>query len=243
MRSFFSIRWILSHLFVLAMVVLMVNLGFWQLRRLDERKAMNAQIRLAQAADPVDIADLLDVNDSPADFTPVSASGVYDVDNEVLIANRTFESQAGSWLVTPLTLDDGRVVAVVRGWVPRLWVAGSDTRDGAAPTGRVIVGGVTFSSLGGGRVADAKVSGLPEFNRMDITKFVEATGIPFETTWIRLETQDPPPGVLPIAVPKRVLDNGTHLSYAIQWFFFSSATIVVYYLILRNKKRELALEP
>jgi len=242
MRPFFSIRWILSHLFVLAMVVLMVNLGLWQLRRLDERKATNAEIRLALANAPVDISDLLDVATPPADFTPVGASGVYDIGNEILIANRTFESQAGSWLVTPLELDDGRVVAVVRGWVPRLWVAGSDTRDGDAPTGRVALTGVTFASLDGGRVADAKVSGLPEFNRMDTTRFIEATGVPFETTWIRLETQDPPPGVLPIPVPKRVLDNGTHLSYAAQWFFFSTATIVVYYLILRNKKRELALE-
>ena len=32
-------KWILSHLFVVALVVLMINLGFWQLRRLDQRRA------------------------------------------------------------------------------------------------------------------------------------------------------------------------------------------------------------
>ena len=40
--------WILSHLFVLACVVAFVSLGLWQLRRLDERKAYNAQVRAAQ---------------------------------------------------------------------------------------------------------------------------------------------------------------------------------------------------
>ncbi|MSX34916.1 MAG: SURF1 family protein, partial [Actinobacteria bacterium] len=35
-------RWILSHLFVLVVVVTMINLGFWQVNRLDERKAANA---------------------------------------------------------------------------------------------------------------------------------------------------------------------------------------------------------
>ena len=29
-------KWILSHLFVFVLVVTMINLGFWQLRRLDE---------------------------------------------------------------------------------------------------------------------------------------------------------------------------------------------------------------
>ena len=36
--------WIISHIFVTALLVSTVNLGFWQLRRLDERKVNNAQI-------------------------------------------------------------------------------------------------------------------------------------------------------------------------------------------------------
>ncbi len=207
MRPFFSFRWILSHIFVVSMVVLMVNLGFWQLRRLDERKASNIEIGLAMTKAPVDLAGLLDAGEVPTDYTPASVSGVHDPTGEMLIANRTFESRAGSRLVTPLLLDDGRVIAI-----------------------------------GGGRVADTKVRGLPELNRMDVTRFDEVTGLSFETTWVRLQTQDPPLGNLPVPVPMRVLDEGPHLSYAVQWFFFSTATVVVYYLILRAKKRELALE-
>ena len=36
--------WIISHIIVLALLVSTVNLGFWQLRRLEERKSNNAQI-------------------------------------------------------------------------------------------------------------------------------------------------------------------------------------------------------
>jgi len=241
MRPFFSFRWILSHLFVLFMVVFMVNLGFWQLRRLDERKASNVEIRTAMADAPVDFASL-PTGESPPAYTPVKVSGVYDTAHEMLIANRTFDSQAGSWLVTPLDLDDGRVVAVVRGWVPRLWVAGSDTRDAGAAAGHVSVEGLTFDSIPGGKVADSPVAGLPELNRMDVSRFDEVTGLLFETTWIRMQSQVPEQGVLPVPVPVRELDNGPHLSYALQWFFFSSGTVVVYYLILRRKKQEWALE-
>ncbi len=241
MRRFFSFAWILSHLFVLFMVVFMVNLGFWQLRRLDERKASNTEIRTAMAADPVDF-DSLSPTEPPPAYTPVVVSGQYDGSHEMLIANRTFESQSGSWLVTPLKLDDGRVIAVVRGWVPRLWVAGSDTRDASAPSGRVTIEGLTFESLAGGKVASESVAGLPELNRMDASRFDEVTGLSFEQTWIRLQAQVPEQGVLPVPVPVRDLDNGPHLSYAIQWFFFSTATVVVYYLILKRKSEEWAKE-
>ena len=34
-------RWLLSHLLIVVLVVVMISLGFWQLRRLDERKTYN----------------------------------------------------------------------------------------------------------------------------------------------------------------------------------------------------------
>ena len=41
-RFLFSPRWLGFHLLVIVGIVTMVSLGFWQLRRLDERKAFNA---------------------------------------------------------------------------------------------------------------------------------------------------------------------------------------------------------
>ena len=38
-------RWILSHRLVLLLIIVMINLGFWQLRRLDEKKTINAHVR------------------------------------------------------------------------------------------------------------------------------------------------------------------------------------------------------
>ena len=57
MRRLGSPGWVASHLFVAAMVVLMVNLGFWQLRRLDERQVDNAAIASSMSLTPVDIAE------------------------------------------------------------------------------------------------------------------------------------------------------------------------------------------
>ena len=235
MRALASGGWIVSHIFALAMVVLMVNLGFWQLRRLDERRTDNAEIAAAMSQDPFDIAAHLDRRGLPPEYTAVAATGTYLADAEVRIGNRSSGGQPGFWLATPLELDDGRAVAVVRGWVPRRTLTGLDERSTAPPEGEVVVAGLAFDSVGGGRVAETAPTEVPEISRMDLDRYAEVSGIDVEGVWIRLRAQSPPqPEGLPEPVPDPDLGEGPHLSYAFQWFFFSAGAIVVYGLILRR---------
>ena len=235
MRRLASPGWIASHIFALAMVVLMVNLGFWQLRRLDERRTSNAEIAAAMTQAPSDIAAHLDIRGLPPEYTAVAAAGTYLSDAEVRIGNRSSGGQPGFWLATPLQLEDGRVVAVVRGWVPRRSLVGLDDRSAAPPAGEVTVAGLAFDSVDGGKVAETAPGETPEISRMDLDRFEEVSGVDVEDTWIRLRAQSPPqPEELPVPVPDPDLGDGPHLSYAFQWFFFSAGAIVVYGLILRR---------
>ena len=238
MRRLASPGWVASHLFALAMVVLMVNLGFWQLRRLDERRADSAAIASAMSHAPSDIAAYLDSRGLPPEYTAVAARGVYLPEAEVRIANRSRGGQPGFWLATPVELADGRAVAVVRGWVPRRSVVGLDDRSAAPPAGEVTVAGLAFESVGGGRVAVTDPGETPEISRMDLARFEEVSGVDVEGVWIRLRAQSPAqPEGLPEPVPDPNLGEGPHLSYAFQWFFFSAGTVVVYALILRRALR------
>ena len=235
MRRLASPGWIVSHIFALAMVVLMVNLGFWQLRRLDERRADNAEIAAAMSQAPFDLAAHLDTRGLPPTYTAVAAAGTYLSGAEVRIGNRSSGGQPGFWLATPLELADGRAVAVVRGWVPRRVLSGQDDRSPAPPQGEVIVAGLAFESVGGGRVAEVAPGETPEISRMDLDRFAEVSGVDVEDVWIRLRAQSPPqPDGLPVPVPDPDLGEGPHLSYAFQWFFFSAGAVVVYGLILRR---------
>ena len=58
-RFLFSPRWIGFHLLVIVGIVLMINLGFWQLRRLDERQAFNAQVTSRIDLPPTPLDDVL----------------------------------------------------------------------------------------------------------------------------------------------------------------------------------------
>ncbi|MCE2512807.1 MAG: SURF1 family protein [Acidimicrobiia bacterium] len=235
MRRLASGGWIVSHIFALAMVVLMVNLGFWQLRRLDERRADNAQVAAAMSQAPSDIAAYLDTRGLPPEHTAVAARGTYLSGAEVRIGNRSSGGQPGFWLATPLELGDRRAVAVVRGWVPRRALTGIDDRTTAPPAGDVTVVGLSFDSVAGGQVAETAPGETPEISRMDLDRFEEVSGVDVEGVWIRLQAQSPPqPEGLPEPVPDPDLGEGPHLSYAFQWFFFSAGAVVVYTLILRR---------
>jgi len=235
MRRLASPGWIASHLFVVVMVVLMFNLGLWQLRRLDDRRTDNTVIAAAIAAEPVDVAAYLDEFGAPPDYTAVATTGTYLADVEVRIANRSSGGQPGFWLATPLQLQDGRIIAVVRGWVPRRILADLDDRSVAAPTDSVIVAGLAFESVSGGRVAQVSLGDTPEISQVDLIRFAEVTGLDVEDVWIRLRAQSPTQtDGLPVPVPDPDLGEGSHLSYAFQWFFFTAGTVVVYGLILRR---------
>lgn len=236
MRALLTPKWVLSHLFVLAMVVLMVGLGFWQLDRLGDRRDRNDEVRAALEAEPEDLGVVLREGRTLPDHHAVVVRGEYLDGLSFLVANRTFDTQAGGWLVTPVESTDGTVV-VSRGWVPRRWTAGEDSRDLGAPAGPVEILGRAFASVGGGRIGTGDVSVLPEVNRMDLAVIEEWIGRPIAPLWVQLDEPAPPAGELPIPVPPASLDEGPHLSYAFQWFFFSVGTVVAYGLILRRQLR------
>ncbi|HMG40641.1 MAG TPA: SURF1 family protein [Acidimicrobiales bacterium] len=228
--------WILSHLLVVLLAVVMVNLGFWQLHRLDERKAENALIEARQERDPVALDDVLtaDADDATVDelrARPVTLEGRYDDDATVTVHNRTQDGVPGDWMVTPLVLEGGDRVGVIRGFVG-LGPEG-DPYPAAAPEGRVEVEGAVMVP----RLQDRTV-------RKDLEDLLAAPDtLP---VLVRAEESDPPepaaaaedgssdPRETLVPLPPPELSERNHLSYAFQWFIFSTIAVVGYPLVLRR---------
>ena len=136
-RFLFSPRWLGFHLLVIVGIVTMVNLGFWQLRRLDERKAFNAQVSERIADPPAPLDDVLAAGADPdsVEWRSVTARGTYLPAEQFLVVNRSQDGIGGTMVVTPLQLADGRVLLVERGFMP------GTTPPPAAPAGTVDVVG------------------------------------------------------------------------------------------------------
>ena len=244
MRMFLTPKWMLSHLFVVSMLAVMTAAGFWQLDRLDQRKASNDEIRAASEAAPVPVEDLLarvaSGNDVP-DQTAVIVEGRFLDERNLLIANRTFDTEPGFWWVTPVELDDGQIVVVSRGWIPRDVASGESPQPIEAPADPARIGGRLFESVDGGRIG-SEIDGVPQLSRLDLDAVEEVLDLDVADRWVQATDPDWERGVLPIPVPRPTLDEGPHLSYAFQWFFFTTATIVAYGLILRRRRREAEIE-
>ena len=244
----------------------MIWLGFWQLNRLADLRAENNLRRQVMSRQTFDItqpdniiaADGVEVSDDEGDdagqpsshaalsaslvnYSPVTVTGVYKSDSEVQIGHRSYHGQPGVWLATPLSMSDGRKVLVVRGWVPRRVLAGLDSRPTSPPEGKVVVSGLAFTSVDGGKIAETAVGMTPELSQVDLNRFTEVTGVQVLDMWVRLVEQSPSQSDLPVPVEGLSLDDGPHLSYALQWFFFSLGTVVAYVLILRRVMTQTAI--
>jgi cytochrome oxidase assembly protein ShyY1 len=232
-------KWLLFHLGVLLLVVAMVNLGLWQLRRLDQKRTFNAEVRSHQEVAPRPVGDVLpssfDGDPKDLQWYRVTATGSYLTDEQVLVVNVSQDGTPGVDPVVPLQLDDGRLLLVNRGFVP----AGSTVPD--APSGQVeILGRLRPSQQRGtGELSDPADGQLAEIHRVDVDRLqmqLDGQTLPMYVDLLASSPAEPSAQIVPVAAPE--LDEGPHLGYAIQWAIFSVAVIVGWVLALRRSIRK-----
>lgn len=237
-------RWLLSHVLVAALVMGMIGLGLWQLGRLDDRRDRNALIeqRTDEPAAPLEAVIGIDDGGSAADgvrFRRIEVSGTYEDGSDVLVRNRTFDGQPGSWLLATLRLEDGSAVVVSRGWVPVTGEQDPPT-ESLAPDGPVRVEGVVEVTQERGRFGstDPAEGTLRRVARVDVERLAEQIDGPTYPVWVQATTERPDPGDLPVPVEPPELDEGPHFSYAMQWFTFTLIALIGYPLVLRRVARQ-----
>src|SRR5438552_720919 len=157
-------RWILSHILVLVLIVVMINLGFWQLRRLHEKTTLNDHVRSRGSLPTESITSLVPPGSTRAStrdvqWRRVTATGTYRVADELVVSNRTVSGQPGFWVLTPLVMSDGTIVPVVRGFVFREAFEDHGIADVAAPSGEVSIEGALQSAPTSGRFGEERSRG------------------------------------------------------------------------------------
>lgn len=240
LRLLRSPRWIVGLVVALVTVFVFVNLGLWQMRRLEDRRATNAEIAAARDREPIDLETFLAEGGDPTDllWRQVEVSGEYVPGRQVLLSGRSHKSQAGHNVLTPLVLPSGGVLIVNRGWIP--FEMGDDGGTGPpAPEGRVTVVGTIRADEGsgllGGTTGDQPVRRIGSIDLARLGADQEI-GTVFDV-YLQLQDQDPPPGVLPEPVPLPETSEGSHLSYAVQWFLFAGIVLIGFPVLLWRTAR------
>jgi cytochrome oxidase assembly protein ShyY1 len=230
------VRWTLLIVFVAILGTVFVNLGDWQLRRLDERRERN-HITVTNEAQPVrPFTEVFNHRLVGSDeWQRVEARGTFDGEHQFVVRYRSLGDAPSYSVVTPLRTTAGTVL-VNRGLIP----LGSGNRvpstGPAPPSGEVTVVGHVRLNEEGRRSAVMPAGGSVRYINSDAL----ATALPYPVLngYIGALSVDPPQagGFTPVATPE--LSDGPHFWYAVQWFLFTALAVLGIVVFIRGDLRD-----
>jgi surfeit locus 1 family protein len=208
-------------------VVVFILLGFWQLSRLDQRRAYNAQLSDRLNAPPLVLTGNEAEDAASLQYRTAIARGAYDYAHEQAKVNQFWEGKLGVHLLTPLVISGSKEAIIVdRGWIPAADSAPDHWVKYAAKEPVAVTGWVQSSEANG---TTAKFPSQPRtWFRIDTTQMQADTGYPLLPFWLQpkpLTRQSAPPyqtGFEPD------LSEGPHMGYAIEWFGLALITVIGY---------------
>lgn len=221
------------------------RLGAWQLERAEVRGAAAQAQKLAEveAQEPVPIEDVLapqSAFDGGLVGRRVEASGEYEADGQLLVADRALGDRTGYLVLTPLRVAsadpdaDGAVLPVVRGWV-------ADGDPSAAlvevPAGPVTVTGYLQGSEGSGEPHGSQPAGTTD--SISSAELLGVWGGPIWTGYAVLTSSDPAQDaaieLLPPPTRSGTGLNIQNLGYAAQWFVFGGFAVFLWVRLLKDE--------
>ena len=234
-------KWLGFTLCCLAAVFGMISAGIWQLERLDQRRSDNAEFieRIEQA--PVPLESLLTEAFDPNAVANrrVTTSGKY-LPDQVVLFNRSQGGRAVDNVLTPLVMDDGRILIVNRGAIPVEEEAPSPPAVTVTVEGRLRPSEVRQR----GELSDADAEVIAQIRRVDLERLAPQFGGNVVPLYIELVSSEPTAGPSdPAILDTPVLGEGNHLSYAFQWFIFSACVAVGWVLAVRRSIRTRSPSP
>ena len=108
-------RFFIPASLIIATLVLLISLGFWQLDRADEKQAIVNAIVLAQSS-PAKLLKPENINSK--EHHKVLLNGYFDSDKQFIYDNQIVNSNAGYYVLTPFILNKDSSILVNRGFVP-----------------------------------------------------------------------------------------------------------------------------
>lgn len=235
----FSVSWIIKHLFALVIFVSFVILGFWQLDRLEQRRAENAVSLAVLDQNPT---TLTGQEPDPAALIGrrVRVTGTFLNDESVVLRSQKSDSGVdGVHLLTPLQLAGTDAAVIVdRGWLPT--AQRGDGLSAYAVAREVTVEGIARapqvrpdSPLAPRDLPLPGETRVEAWVRVDVGRLEAQVG----ASLLPLYVEQLPVGgsALPRPRDPRVLDEGPHFGYALQWFAFAGMLAVVYTALMRQE--------
>ena len=178
------------------------------------------------------------------EYRSVMVEGEYEPAYQVALINQAYQNQYGAHLLTPLRISGlDQYIIVDRGWIPAEEALSGAWEQYDEP-GTVRVSGVirlSQSKPDYGRLADpTPIPGqvpLKVWNLANLSQVAKQMPGPLLEVYIQ-QTPDPSWTQLPYRTePDLDLTEGSHMSYALQWFTFAAILAVGYPLYVKREEQ------
>jgi surfeit locus 1 family protein len=204
-----------------------IRLGFWQLSRLAQRRSRNAvvSVRLAQPAVPLTSLP----PDSGSVLRRATISGTPDFDHEIVLAARSYQGSPGVYLLTPLRVaGSDTAILVNRGWIYAPDGVNVDLK-GWRENGTSFVGYAELLPRGRSATPDGVLKHDSRIAR-ELDRVTVNSLLPYAVSPLYLVATEPDTtksvGQRVARLPRPTLDEGPHMSYALQWFAFAAIALI-----------------
>jgi len=110
-------RFFIPAALIIATLALLISLGFWQLDRADEKRAIEDQIASANSGDVEIVASTEFLKEK--EYYHVRLQGSYIDDKQFIYDNQIVDQISGYYVLTPLVLKgDSKAILINRGFIP-----------------------------------------------------------------------------------------------------------------------------
>lgn len=225
------LRWVALAVFLSMVAFACVQLGEWQLDRLDQRREANATARTNETLPPVHYSELMGgpIADD-AQWQRVEMVGTY-TGEQYQVRYRSVEEQQGIEVVAVLETREGNQVLVNRGFIPR--VSGQPDTEvlPPVPTGETSLVGYLHRDERGKDTA--VVPHEFKVRLINSEAIGDSLGRDLLPGYVVLIESTPADGSGLVLVSPPVLNEGNHFSYALQWFAFGVIAVVGIAVLIR----------
>lgn len=239
----FSSKWLGYLLLAAIFATACVFLGRWQMDRRAETLAEINRVVSNYSATPVPfttVKDEFNRLEPEKEWTQVELKGQYDAAGQRIVRNRPLNGQPGYEVVVPFKLESGETVVIDRGWLPiGNNNPGRPDSIPAPPTGEV----TAVVRLKAGEPTLQRGAPDGQLASIDLPAYAEELGYPVLTgAYGQLASENPAPAEMPFPFPMPSTEEGTHLSYSLQWFAFGVLMFVGFGYAARQQARNAAID-
>jgi len=207
---------------------ILVTLGSWQIYRMQWKAELIAEFEDRAHSTPIPVTSLS--FDEPQRYQRVFVEGVWLHQHEVQLTGRTFEGTAGYHIITPLRLDDDRIILINRGWVSQDYREPAQ-RPATLTTGLIQVDGIVRLPAKKGYFVPENDLANGDWFTLSIADISQYSGLgdSIVNTFTVDALRPDGPYVLPIGVGVNITLPNNHWQYALTWYGIALGLVGVYF--------------